>query len=183
MPFVHAAFVDRVRSVVEECVGRGGGMNGGGGLGACSLVGPTAHHCSCLPPWCPLCWQHSRGFRLRGIRGRVGYPVRTYSATHSVICCGGCGCVAGGGGGCSAVLWGRVECPPHCSQLPLVSFRPWGGGVGTRPWWLALLACGAAYWPFSLEPSALGGGGCQKGCHKGLRGARSFAMGVFSGLL
>ena len=22
-----------------------------------------------------------------------------------------------------------------------------GGGVGTRPWWLALLACGGAYWP------------------------------------
>ena len=22
-----------------------------------------------------------------------------------------------------------------------------GGGVGTRPWWLALFACGGAYWP------------------------------------
>ena len=30
-----------------------------------------------------------------------------------------------------------------------------GGGVGTRPGWLALLACGGAYWPFALEPSAM----------------------------
>ena len=28
------------------------------------------------------------------------------------------------------------------------------GGVSTRPWWLALLACGGAYWPLALEPSA-----------------------------
>ena len=31
-----------------------------------------------------------------------------------------------------------------------------GGGVGTRPWWLALLACGGAYWPLAFEPSAIG---------------------------
>ena len=30
-----------------------------------------------------------------------------------------------------------------------------GGGFGTRPWWLALLACGGAYWPLALEPSAM----------------------------
>ena len=30
-----------------------------------------------------------------------------------------------------------------------------GGGVGTRPWWLALLACGGAYWPLPFEPSAM----------------------------
>ena len=30
-----------------------------------------------------------------------------------------------------------------------------GGGVGTRPWWLALLACGGAYWPLAFEPSAV----------------------------
>ena len=30
-----------------------------------------------------------------------------------------------------------------------------GGGVGTRPWWLALLACGGAFWPLALEPSAM----------------------------
>ena len=30
-----------------------------------------------------------------------------------------------------------------------------GGGVRTRPWWLALLACGGAYWPLALEPSAM----------------------------
>ena len=30
-----------------------------------------------------------------------------------------------------------------------------GGGVGTRPWWLALLACGGAYWPLTFEPSAM----------------------------
>ena len=31
-----------------------------------------------------------------------------------------------------------------------------GGGVfGTRPWWLALLARGGAYWPLALEHSAI----------------------------
>ena len=30
-----------------------------------------------------------------------------------------------------------------------------GGGVGTRPWWLALIACGGAYWPLACEPSAM----------------------------
>ena len=30
-----------------------------------------------------------------------------------------------------------------------------GRGVGTRPWWLALLACGGTYWPLTLEPSAM----------------------------
>ena len=30
-----------------------------------------------------------------------------------------------------------------------------GGGVGTRPWWLALLACGSAYQPLAFEPSAM----------------------------
>ena len=30
-----------------------------------------------------------------------------------------------------------------------------GGGDGTRPWWLALLACGGAYWPLAFEPSAM----------------------------
>ena len=30
-----------------------------------------------------------------------------------------------------------------------------GGGVGTRPWGLALLACGSAYWPLAFEPSAM----------------------------
>ena len=30
-----------------------------------------------------------------------------------------------------------------------------GEGFGTRPWWLALLACGGAYWPLALEPSAM----------------------------
>ena len=33
-----------------------------------------------------------------------------------------------------------------------------GGGVGTRPWWLALLACGSAYWPLAFEPSAMTSG-------------------------
>ena len=30
-----------------------------------------------------------------------------------------------------------------------------GGGFGTSPWWLALFACGGAYWPLALEPSAM----------------------------
>ena len=31
-----------------------------------------------------------------------------------------------------------------------------GGGVGTRPWWLALLACGGAYWPLANRPGGEG---------------------------
>ena len=47
-----------------------------------------------------------------------------------------CGCVGGIRGGGEGVWVG-------------------GGGVGTRPWWLALLACGGAYWPLAFEPSAM----------------------------
>ena len=37
-----------------------------------------------------------------------------------------------------------------------------GGGVGTRPWWLALLACGGAYWPLAGPMGlSVGGGGVQ----------------------
>ena len=55
--------------------------------------------------------------------------------------------------------------PPHC-----VGLWGWGGGVGTRPGWLALLACGGAYWPLGFEPSAMTsrlgfGGGGAKGVH------------------
>ena len=43
-----------------------------------------------------------------------------------------------------------LECP-----RPAGLWWSGGGGVGTRPWWLALLACGGAYWPLALEPSAM----------------------------
>ena len=36
-----------------------------------------------------------------------------------------------------------------------LNHRRGGGGVGTRPRWLALLACGGAYWPLALEPSSM----------------------------
>ena len=47
-----------------------------------------------------------------------------------------------------------------------LSIEPFLGGFGTRPWWLALSACGGAYWPLAFEPSAmtsrpLGGGSGQ----------------------
>ena len=32
------------------------------------------------------------------------------------------------------------------------------GGFGTRPWWLARLACGGTYWPLAFEPSAMTSG-------------------------
>ena len=38
---------------------------------------------------------------------------------------------------------------------PQLSVKTWGGGGGTRPWWLALLACRGAYWPLAFEPSAM----------------------------
>ena len=46
---------------------------------------------------------------------------------------------------------------PSTNSNPLMAypFPRGGGGVGTRPWWLALLACGGADWPLALEPSAM----------------------------
>ena len=43
-----------------------------------------------------------------------------------------------------------------CGMSPQVNLTAiiWGE-FGTRPWWLALLACGGAYWPLPLEPSAM----------------------------
>ena len=41
-----------------------------------------------------------------------------------------------------------------CPRAPRQG-RVRGGGFGTRPWWLALLACGGAYWPLAFEPSAM----------------------------
>ena len=43
------------------------------------------------------------------------------------------------------------------------------GGVGTRPWWSALLACGGAYWPLAFEPSAMTRGGGWGGGHQQIR--------------
>ena len=43
--------------------------------------------------------------------------------------------------------------PTPCSDEPALAHE--GGGFGTRPWWLALLACGGAYWPLTFEPSAM----------------------------
>ena len=61
--------------------------------------------------------------------------------------------------GAQALLLPRVI-PPMLRILQGVGVgglgpRGGGGGVGTRPWWLALLACGGAYWPLALEPSAM----------------------------
>ena len=51
---------------------------------------------------------------------------------------------------------GRLHPPPSRPELEGgVVMGPGGGGVGTRPWWLALLACGGAYWPLAFEPSAM----------------------------
>ena len=37
---------------------------------------------------------------------------------------------------------------PGCDAAVCARFatQTGGGGVGTGPWWLALLACGSAYW-------------------------------------
>ena len=61
------------------------------------------------------------------------------------------GALLGGGGGRRS----GVD-PPLCSSRAcLLFFGGEGGGVGTRPWWLARLACGGAYWPLAFEPSAM----------------------------
>ena len=51
-------------------------------------------------------------------------------------------------------LW-DVMChhSPMTSGLLLLLLLLLGGGG--RPWWLALLACGGAYWPLAFEPSAV----------------------------
>ena len=55
---------------------------------------------------------------------------------------------------------GSAAVPRQCAMCavagPVGEGR--GGGVGTRPWWLALLACGGAYWPLAFEPSAMTSG-------------------------
>ena len=51
----------------------------------------------------------------------------------------------------------------HDHQIPHIKtkhYSQWhrtqrGGRVGTRPWWLALLACGGACWFLTLESSAM----------------------------
>ena len=101
---------------------------------------------------------------------------KTPSSTHPVSSTPPRG--GGGGGGLQPVLM---------RPSPQLSVKTWGGwavggrgvggsargggaggcgggggeGVGTRPWWLALLACGGAYWPLAFVPSAMtmGGGG------------------------
>ena len=45
--------------------------------------------------------------------------------------------------------------------------REGGGGVGTRPWWLALLACGGAYWPLTFAFARGGGGGQSANPNRG----------------
>ena len=74
--------------------------------------------------------------RWLGATGGVGgrHPTSGGGAHEG---CGGGG--SGGGGGRGHRQW---------------AWRG-GGGVATRPWWLALLACGGAYWPLALEPSAM----------------------------
>ena len=52
-----------------------------------------------------------------------------------------------------AVATQMCHTPRHMACPSL--FVRGGGGVGTRPWWLALLACGGVYWPLALEPSAM----------------------------
>ena len=49
----------------------------------------------------------------------------------------------------------KLACETHWRLHRQSERRGGGGGVGTRPWWLALLACGGAYWPLALEPSAM----------------------------
>ena len=91
----------------------------------------------------------------------------------------------GGGGGAALLPPSSAQWPAHGSRLTLVTERDlWScrplprqfsfcalyclplvptcngpaflrGGFGTRPRWLALLACGGAYWPLALEPSAM----------------------------
>ena len=56
-----------------------------------------------------------------------------------------------------AIRSAMVAPPGHLNlNTCVVTCHTEGGvGVGTRPWWLALLACGGAYWPLTLEPSAM----------------------------
>ena len=71
---------------------------------------------------------------------------------EEVVACGGGGWL-GLGMGVVGVVW----CTPRVTGL-YISMGTWlggGGGVGTRPWWSVLLACGGAYWPLALEPSAM----------------------------
>ena len=53
-------------------------------------------------------------------------------------------------------MQGSIEAmPKRFTEKQRRELGEMGGGVGTRPWWLALLACGGAYWPLAFEPSAM----------------------------
>ena len=52
-------------------------------------------------------------------------------------------------------FWGAfLHSPFHSERFECTPIRG-GGGFGTRPWWLALLACGGASWTLAYEPSAM----------------------------
>ena len=70
-----------------------------------------------------------------------------------------CACGGGGVALCApfsrpAALQGSRDGDPD-GPMGAVGRGGRGAGVGTRPWWLALLAYGCAYWPLALEPSAM----------------------------
>ena len=58
--------------------------------------------------------------------------------------------VEGGAGGSGTQNFAYQKWPEHIFSTVNFDghFGLGGGGVGTRPWWLALLACGGAYWPW-----------------------------------
>ena len=72
------------------------------------------------------------------------YGPLALSFAHIIIACLPCMAVLRVGGLGWGVMYGHSN----------TSLRGGGGRVGTKPWWLALLACGGAYWPLALEPSA-----------------------------
>ena len=64
-------------------------------------------------------------------------------------------CKRGGVRGLRRGLCVRRRRDPALGRWAMRVRRRGGGGFGTRPWRLALSACGGAYWPLALEPSAM----------------------------
>ena len=98
-------------------------------------------------PWPPeACWRF------------MGHGVTCYSSTLStpstLSMAAQMPTVSGEGGSCTDACTSTAGVAVSVESTGRGGLG-WVGGFGTRPWWLAPLACGGAYWPLALEPSAM----------------------------
>ena len=122
----------------------------GGGISFKTVLGPAVQG-NGLGPGCPRQRFGRWGLRCHRVTGSHSRP----SPPAAPSSCRGSGSVSNQRGH----TWHCPDPPPPAQSrhrdyegMPRTERE---GGVGTRPWWLALLPCGGAYWPLALGPSAM----------------------------